>query len=142
MLEDRGVVPIDLARHPKVQQWPEHLCHEYATRWVLHTLENGKPYDQTNWPSILEFRIRSDILELLQPIESARFSRSLNRNLNGSGIAVTISLDESGRISASQENNQKFGSTTGGYIRAGWHFHQVKNEENLVGARMTGNRQF
>ena len=69
MLEDRSVVPIDLARHPKAQQWPEHLRHEYATRWVLHTLENGKPYDQTTWPS-LPTPDESDVLELLRPVES------------------------------------------------------------------------
>ena len=68
MLEDRDVVPIDLARHPKSQRWPEHLRHEYATRWVLHTLENGKPYDQTTWPSPL-VKDKSDIPELLQPVE-------------------------------------------------------------------------
>ena len=68
MLEDRGVVPIDLARHPEAQQWPEHLWHEYATRWVLHTLEKGKPYDRTTWPSP-RIQDRLDIPELLQPIE-------------------------------------------------------------------------
>ena len=69
MLEDRDIVPIDLARHPKAQQWPEHQRHEYATRWVLHTLESGKPYDQTTWPS-LPVKDNSDEPELLQPIES------------------------------------------------------------------------
>ena len=51
MLEDRGVVPIDLARHPEAHRWPEHLHHLYATEWVLHTLERGRPYDVTHWPS-------------------------------------------------------------------------------------------
>ena len=69
MLEDRGIVPIDLARHPKAQQWPEHLRHEYAARWVLHILENGKPYDQTTWPS-LPVQDKLDVPELLQPVES------------------------------------------------------------------------
>ena len=50
MLEDRNVVPIDLARHPKAGEWPEHLRHDYATQWILHTLERGQPYDVTNWP--------------------------------------------------------------------------------------------
>lgn len=68
MLEDRDVVPIDLARHPKGQQWPEHLRHEYATRWILHTLENGKPYDRTTWPSP-STQNKRDILEFLQPVE-------------------------------------------------------------------------
>ena len=51
MLEDRNVVPIDLARHPKAGEWPEHLRHGYATEWILHTLERGRPYDVTDWPS-------------------------------------------------------------------------------------------
>ena len=68
MLEDRGVVPIDLARHPQSQQWPEHLRHDYSTQWVLHTLENGKPYDRTTWPSP-PIQDRPEIPELLRPIE-------------------------------------------------------------------------
>ena len=43
MLEDRNVVPIDLAGHPKAKQWPEHLRHNYATEWILYTLEYGRP---------------------------------------------------------------------------------------------------
>ena len=45
MLEERGVVPIDLWHHPKADRWPEHQQHQYATRWILHTLEFGEPYD-------------------------------------------------------------------------------------------------
>ena len=51
MLESRGVVPIDLAGHPKASDWPEHQRHHQAIEWVLHTLENGRPYDFTYWPS-------------------------------------------------------------------------------------------
>ena len=51
MLEDRNVVPIDLARHPKAHEWPDHLHHDYATEWILYTLEQGSPYDVRNWPS-------------------------------------------------------------------------------------------
>ncbi len=68
MMEDRGIVPIDLARHPQAHQWPEHLRHEYATIWVLHTLENGKPYDQTTWPSP-PVQDKRDVPELLQPVQ-------------------------------------------------------------------------
>ena len=50
MLEGRGVVPIDLARHPRVHEWPEHQRHRYSIEWVLHTLEQGRPYDLTYWP--------------------------------------------------------------------------------------------
>ena len=51
MLEDRGVIPIDLAHHPLASNWPEHLRHRYATEWVFSTLERGQPYDATEWPS-------------------------------------------------------------------------------------------
>ena len=54
MLEDRKVVPIDLALHPKAGEWPEHLRHQYATEWLLHTLERGRPYDVTDWPSAID----------------------------------------------------------------------------------------
>lgn len=54
MLEELNVVPIDLAFHPKADEWPEHLRHQYATEWILHTLERGKPYDVTAWPSTIE----------------------------------------------------------------------------------------
>ena len=52
MLEDRNVVPIDLSLHPKAQEWPEHLRHRHATEWILHTLERGRRYDVTEWPSV------------------------------------------------------------------------------------------
>ena len=53
LLEERSVVPIDLAGHPSANKWPEHLRHRYATDWVLYTLECGRPYDSTEWPSPL-----------------------------------------------------------------------------------------
>ena len=51
MLEAHNVLPIDLALHPKAGEWPEHLRHDYATEWILHTLERARPYDVTDWPS-------------------------------------------------------------------------------------------
>ena len=50
MLEDRNVVPIDLALHPQSDKWPGHLRDYYATQWILRTLEYGRPYDIVNWP--------------------------------------------------------------------------------------------
>ena len=51
MLEARHIIPIDLAGHPRVGDWgPDHLCHRWATDWILTSLECGKPYDQTRWP--------------------------------------------------------------------------------------------
>ena len=58
-LEERGVVPIDLWHHPKAKIWPEHLQHQYATQWILHTLEYGEPYDEKLWPSPLDERDRN-----------------------------------------------------------------------------------
>ena len=69
MLEDRNVVPIDLARHPKAGEWPEHRRHDYATEWLLHTLERGQPYDVTQWPSPPMDRARPESLKDLEPIE-------------------------------------------------------------------------
>ena len=43
MLEDRDVVPIDLAHHPEAHTWPEHIRHRYETEPVLHTLESRPP---------------------------------------------------------------------------------------------------
>ena len=68
VLEDRNVVPIDLARHPKAGEWPEHRRHDYATEWLLHTLERGQPYDVTQWPSPMD-RTRPESLKDLEPIE-------------------------------------------------------------------------
>ena len=51
MLEDRGVVAVDLARHPLAHTWPEHQRYQNAIEWILHTLERGRPYDLTYWPA-------------------------------------------------------------------------------------------
>ena len=67
MLESRGVVPIDLAQHPVGQDWSEHQRHQYAIEWVLHTLERGRPYDLTYWPSPIS-QPYSVIPEHLQPV--------------------------------------------------------------------------
>ena len=68
MLEDRKVVPIDLALHPKAGEWPEHLRHQYATEWLLHTLERGRPYDVSEWPSRPSWQ-HLPVPELIQPVE-------------------------------------------------------------------------
>ena len=70
MLEDRNVVPVDLALHPKATSWPEHLRHEHATDWILHTLERGRPYDVTDWPSPRTWQ-HAPIPEDLQPVVQA-----------------------------------------------------------------------
>ncbi len=50
MLEERGIVPVDLAHHPNARQWPDHLRYSYAIDWILHSLERGRPYDLKAWP--------------------------------------------------------------------------------------------
>ena len=70
MLEDRNVVSIDLAHHPKASKWPEHLRHRYATEWILHTLERGRPYDVSEWPTPSSRQHLSvSVPEELQPVD-------------------------------------------------------------------------
>ena len=54
MLEERNIVPIDLARHPMAARWrrqPLDVRHAYATDWLLLALEYGQPYEIEYWPS-------------------------------------------------------------------------------------------
>ena len=67
MLEIYNVVPIDLAQHPKADQWPETLRHQYATDWLLHTLELGRPYNITSWPTPSNQQ-ENQIRDILQPV--------------------------------------------------------------------------
>ena len=68
MLEDRNIVPIDLARHPKADQWPRKHRHELATEWVLLSLELGRPYEVADWPSPSDHQ-HPPILSYLKPIQ-------------------------------------------------------------------------
>ena len=68
MLEDRNVAPIDLALHPKANEWRDHLRDQYATEWLLHTLERGRPYDVSEWPSRSSWQ-HPLVPELIQPVE-------------------------------------------------------------------------
>ena len=53
-LEEKGVVPIDLARHPNQEEWRrQQLEHKFATDWLLSTLELGQPYPSEEWPKAL-----------------------------------------------------------------------------------------
>ena len=70
MLENNNVVPIDLTQHPKADDWPENMRHHHATDWLLYTLEMGRPYDITNWPTPSTNR-HDDIPEILNPIDMA-----------------------------------------------------------------------
>ena len=82
MLEDRNVVPIDLANHPQAHRWPPEVKHTLATEWLLHTLERGRPDDLSNWPlrSVRQVNeIPESIRELIHPV---------------SEIAATVPMDE------------------------------------------------
>ena len=68
MLETRGVVPIDLANHPQAQSWPANRRYQYATEWLLHSLEPSRPYDKTTWPLPSE-QDEKPIPDHLQPVE-------------------------------------------------------------------------
>ena len=69
MLEGLNIVPIDLGTHPKAPSWPEDRRNEYATEWILHTLEgSGSFYDETTWPSP-PLHVEIPVLEHLQPID-------------------------------------------------------------------------
>lgn len=50
MLEERHVVPIDLAYLPTGKGWPSERQHQYATEWFLHMLHQGRPLPPYSWP--------------------------------------------------------------------------------------------
>ena len=74
MLEDRGVVSIDLAHHQKAQTWPEHQRDQFAIEWLLYTLETARPYDETMWPSLAQERkiVIPGHLEPVVPVDANR----------------------------------------------------------------------
>ena len=77
MLEDRGVIPIDLANHPKAQCWPPYSLHQYATEWLLHSLEPSLPYDETTWPRPPSQK-ETPIPDYLQPVVRPAIEVPLN----------------------------------------------------------------
>ena len=68
MLESRNVIAIDLARHPQAKQWPKALRHERATDWILRSLEFGRPYEPSDWPSPSR-RPTPPVPDYLQPVQ-------------------------------------------------------------------------
>ena len=93
MFEDRGVVPIDLAHHPRAQSWPDHLRHRYAIDWVLHSLERGQPYDVTNWPSPM-IAWDSTVPSHLQPVAELTNGQPLEESADGSRGETATELDQ------------------------------------------------
>ena len=52
VLERRNVVPIDLALHPNGGDWKKTGDeHQFATEWLLYSLELARPYRPNDWPS-------------------------------------------------------------------------------------------
>jgi hypothetical protein len=51
MLEERSVMPVDLAALPQATAWPREFRHRYASEWFIRALEMGKPYDISVWPT-------------------------------------------------------------------------------------------
>ncbi|MEO5334237.1 MAG: SIR2 family protein [Magnetococcus sp. YQC-5] len=49
MLEERHVVPIDMAHLPVGKSWPLGHRHRYATEWFLHMLHLGRPLSSDFW---------------------------------------------------------------------------------------------
>ena len=84
MLEQRNVVSIDLAHHPKAKQWPDHQRHNYAMQWILYTLECGQPYKATNWPLPRKSPDKS-IPDQFQPIEKKNSDLPKEEPLPNSG---------------------------------------------------------
>jgi hypothetical protein len=77
MLENNNVVPIDVAEHPSASTWPENLLHYYAANWILHTLEQGRPYNACKWPFPENSTLTSIPKELL-PVEEVVFDQPKN----------------------------------------------------------------
>ena len=80
MLEDRNIVPIDLARHPAAGHWrlqSARVCHERATEWILRTLQYGRPYVPAMWPHPMD-QEDDPIPEYLVPIEKKAVATPLS----------------------------------------------------------------
>ena len=54
VLEQKNVIPIDLALHPKRDSWLRHQQqHQFSVDWILRTLELGRSYPTVEWPRAL-----------------------------------------------------------------------------------------
>lgn len=107
MLEERNVVPIDLARHPQATSWPEHLRHRYATEWILYTLERGRPYDITEWPSPPDWH-RSPVPKLLEPVEEVTVDAPVKEpSPPEGGVDITNLLEQIRALVRAWKQNRK-----------------------------------
>ena len=78
LLKD-NVVAIDLARHPKAENWPEPLWHPKALEWILLSLEHGRPYPPEDWPSHVA-PSRWSVPTDLQPVQSVQIRRPMEES--------------------------------------------------------------
>ena len=67
LLEDRGVVPIDLANHPNAPAWAPH-SHLRAIEWILNELDYSDPHSQ-HWPT--PAKAKTPVAAILKPVLDA-----------------------------------------------------------------------
>ncbi len=69
-LEETGIAPIDLARHPRQEEWRrQQKEYEFAMDWLLTTLELGRPYPSEEWPKALT-QPGASIPSHLEPVDA------------------------------------------------------------------------
>ncbi|MEG8242940.1 hypothetical protein MKS77_15810 [Acinetobacter baumannii] len=103
MLENNNVVPIDIANHPKAHEWPEHLRHQYATEWIIKTLQYGQSYKSKYWPSTHNYT-DSVINDYLYPIE--KNIQNTPKSDSRIGLSDPISLEKFREILEIWEHNR------------------------------------
>lgn len=125
VLVDRNVVPIDLAHHPKAGTWPDHLRHQYASEWILRTLELGSPYDIADWP-IPSHRATVSIKDPIKPVEVPIFDEP-KKEPPLPGSARRVSVAEVRDIIRVWDHNRR--------LYSGW-LALPKSVYHLVGTRL------
>ena len=60
-LESNNVIAIDMARHPRSGEWPVSRQHEFAVKWLLKTLQEGRHYPVEEWPRPLEGYVAEEV---------------------------------------------------------------------------------
>lgn len=75
MLENRNVVPVDLAMLPGVGRWPSDVKHKHALRWLLTELECPPVHNPLHWPKGRE-SYRNDSSELCVLTRAAMSGRT------------------------------------------------------------------
>ena len=84
-LAKQHIVPIDLARHPIAEDWPEHLCHERATQWILSTLES-RPEHLPDRSAPRDRSVRIDVRPLVEPMVAEMPPEPLDEPLEATAV--------------------------------------------------------